>query len=263
MKRIFSLRVKGAARWTILFAGAVLVIAGTCTVLLLRNAPAVDRYWAKNASGAAMGSFTDEGNLALKGTLTQSQATITPDAGKDEWIVYNSSSVPKALIQMDSTLPGNMYICGTLITGTINLATIEEIFVYKNSAGTPVAAIDTSGNLYLVGTLYENDSDTSLAAPTNLQEELDTNADIMISWNDNTLYEDGYQIYRGETVDNMSLLTTVAANTELYIDQGTTVNTLYYYKVRAYRYYGGNYYYSSFSNIASGLALEVVQCAAP
>jgi len=260
MKRIFSLRVKGAARWTILFAGAVLVIAGTCTVLLLRSAPAVDRYWAKNATGEAMGSFTDEGNLALKGTLTQSQATITPDAGKDEWIVYNSSSVPKALIQMDSTLSGNMYICGTLITGTINLATIEEIFVYKNSAGTPVAAIDTSGNLYLVGVLTQNaDNEQSLYAPTNLQEELDTNADIMLSWTDNSSYEQGYEIWRGTEIGSLSCVATVPANTTLYIDQGTTVNTLYYYKVRAYN--GG--YYSSFSNLTSGLALEVVQCAAP
>ena len=262
MKRFLSLHLKGAVRWSLLSTGAVILVAGVCIFLWLRNAPAVDRYWAKNASGEAMGSFTDGGNLALKGTLTQSQATITPDGAKDEWIVYNASAVPKALIQMDSTLSGNMYICGTLITGTISLATIEEIFVYKNSAGTPVAAIDTTGNLYLTGTLYENDSDTSLAAPTNLQEELDTNADIMISWNDNTLYEDGYQIYRGETVDSMSLLTTVAANTELYIDQSTTVNTLYYYKVRAYKY-GAAWYYSDYSNIASGLALEVVQCATP
>jgi hypothetical protein len=81
----------------------------------------------------------------------------------------------------------------------------------------------------------------------------------MISWNDNSLYEDGYQIWRGTDPASMSLLTTVAANTTLYIDQGTTVNTLYYYKVRAYK----GAVYSGYSNLTSGLALEVVQCAAP
>jgi serine protease AprX len=55
-----------------------------------------------------------------------------------------------------------------------------------------------------------------------------------ITWADNSNNEDGFNIYRGTSPTNLTLIATVGADTTFYQDSGLTRKSTYYYKVCAY-----------------------------
>lgn len=121
------------------------------TVLPPLNASA-KKFNITDSSGSTVAYFDDEGNLVLKGTLTES-GTPTPGANS-EFIIQDTTGTP--IVVIDSTT-GNIVISGTVREGyTILEYLTEEEFMIKNSAGDIVTRIDRDGNLDLTGLVYEN-----------------------------------------------------------------------------------------------------------
>lgn len=125
--------------------------------------------------------------------------------------------------------------------------------------------IDQSNDLYVrgIGSMpVSNGSETtnaftieicnltcdSLVPPLNLDAagaEPDT---ILLTWEDYTYNEDGFEIDRSPDGSTWSQLATTGPNATSYFDAGLTSNTTYYYRVRAFR---GGSELSPWSNTAS------------
>jgi predicted esterase len=72
------------------------------------------------------------------------------------------------------------------------------------------------------------------AVPTGLLATGNTPSTVQLTWNDVATNETGYQVYRSVNNNtNYILLTSLAANTNSYTDEGLFASSIYYYKVRA------------------------------
>jgi hypothetical protein len=72
--------------------------------------------------------------------------------------------------------------------------------------------------------------------PTNLVANAVGTDAVDLTWSDNSVVEDGYDVERSETGDNpFILVATVEANSTAYRDAGVSVNTTYWYRVWAKR----------------------------
>jgi peptidoglycan hydrolase-like protein with peptidoglycan-binding domain len=72
-----------------------------------------------------------------------------------------------------------------------------------------------------------------IIAPTNLSIINQSEDSFLISWNDNSNNEEGFEIYRSEDGVNFDLIENLPANTTSYMDENLAEGT-YYYKVIAY-----------------------------
>jgi chitodextrinase len=105
-------------------------------------------------------------------------------------------------------------------TGTIE-------FVVTKGTGSPYSYL----NALVIQKYVDNGS---ILSPSNLKAAGKSRNSIQVSWNDNSSNETGFEVYRSSTIDGQySLLTTTAANTTSYTNSALSVNTTYYYKVRA------------------------------
>jgi hypothetical protein len=104
----------------------------------------------KNSVNEIVASFDNDGNLILKGILTQ--RTQIDEAPTDSFVIVDSSD--NIISYIDSQ--GNMYIEEILLESQDGCDPAIRAFVVKNSAGDVVSCIDYVGNLYLTGRLYEN-----------------------------------------------------------------------------------------------------------
>ncbi len=106
---------------------------------------------------------------------------------------------------------------------------------------------------YIVGngtyTMYSNE-DTAYVPllpplePGNLTiDELSPGTAFLLSWEDNSFDEDGFEIWRATATEEYHLYKTVAENTTDYTVVGLNRDTVYYFKVRAFR----QTYYSAFT----------------
>lgn len=75
---------------------------------------------------------------------------------------------------------------------------------------------------------------TAPAAPSNLTASAQKNAVVKLNWTDNANNETGFKVYRGTSSTNLTLITTLAANTTTYTNSGLAKRVTYYYKVCAY-----------------------------
>jgi hypothetical protein len=106
----------------------------------------------KSGEGIAT-SFKDNGNVVLKGTLTQGTTPAAQDT-EDEFIVKDSGGNAVAIINL---VTGNMAIKGTLNDKQVSLTNPSgSDFIVKNANGDIVSYISESGNFYLKGNLTEN-----------------------------------------------------------------------------------------------------------
>jgi hypothetical protein len=71
------------------------------------------------------------------------------------------------------------------------------------------------------------------AAPSSLKAK-SWKYNVNLTWTDNSGNEDGFNIYRGDSPANLTLIDTVGPDTVFYDDTGLTRKTYYYYKVCAY-----------------------------
>ncbi|WKN43951.1 fibronectin type III domain-containing protein [Tunicatimonas pelagia] len=73
----------------------------------------------------------------------------------------------------------------------------------------------------------------ALPTPTNLSASALEAGTITLSWTDNATDETSYEIWRGTSASNGTLLATVGADVTSYTDSNLPASTTYYYRVRA------------------------------
>ena len=78
----------------------------------------------------------------------------------------------------------------------------------------------------------------TLLAPSGLSATATSNTTIDLSWQDNTVNEDGFKIARSTDGTSYTDITTVGQDVTTYTDTGLTFNTTYYYQVRGYNLSG-------------------------
>lgn len=83
--------------------------------------------------------------------------------------------------------------------------------------------------------------------PTNLNATVSSASQINLGWTDNSTNETGFRIERSTDNVNFTEIAVTGPDITSYSNTGLTVNTIYYYRVRAFND-GGN---SAFSNTAS------------
>lgn len=83
--------------------------------------------------------------------------------------------------------------------------------------------------------------------PGNAVATAKSKTSIQLKWMDNSTNETGFEIWRSRDNSNFTLLTTVGSNVNSYADNGLTMDSRYYYKVRAKK----DTSYSDFSNVTS------------
>jgi len=135
-----------------------------------------------------------------------------------KYYVYRGTSQAN-LIQL-ATTANNSYTDRTGVAGTL--------YYYA------VAAADTGGNLSPMSTPASTTTFTPPSAPTNLVATPMSTTKVSLTWN--TAASGGlpvahYQVYRGSSPSNMSLLTTVTGTP--YTDKTASQGTTYYYGVEA------------------------------
>ncbi|MGA6924561.1 MAG: beta-propeller fold lactonase family protein [Desulfosarcina sp.] len=102
--------------------------------------------------------------------------------------------------------------------------------------------------------------DTRPTAPSDLVAETHDETAIFLSWTDNSIDESGFKIERrSEDEDNYVQITTVAANTTTYEDYRVSSDTLYYYRLRAYKE-ASDSDYSASANDTTGSSTVSVWC---
>ncbi len=73
---------------------------------------------------------------------------------------------------------------------------------------------------------------------------------VNLTWNDNSNYESGYEIWRKGVDHNWQKIDEVPQNTTSYIDNSVSIFQDYFYKVRAFAHVGNQTIYSDFSDSA-------------
>ena len=94
--------------------------------------------------------------------------------------------------------------------------------------------------------------DNTFPAPTNLSSELVNDQSIVLSWDDNSIGEDGFKIERKENEGSFSEIVVLAGNVTSYNDEGLIYGTTYTYRIRGFK----DFNYSDYSNEA-GILLEI------
>lgn len=167
----------------------------------------------------------------------------------------NVSVVPLNNLQVQVTVTGNSgNVAGELV----------------NTNGTVVAAINSTSNnpfiltapsvgTYLINAGYKNPSRRWDSTHVTLQLSLPPNApsnlvaqfipnplSVQLTWTDNSNNENGFIIERESLVpDAFTVIDTVSANNNLYVDN-TVTNATYNYRITAYNTFGQ----STYSNVA-------------
>ena len=93
---------------------------------------------------------------------------------------------------------------------------------------------------------------TPPASPGNLSATATSTSSIDLSWADNSLDEDGFDIEKSTDGTNFNFLATVGADFEAYSDNGLFASTTYYYRVSAFNSAGS----SGPSNVTSATTLS-------
>lgn len=95
---------------------------------------------------------------------------------------------------------------------------------------------------------YYNETTTPIA-PSTLKAFGKSKNQMTVTWDDNSMIETGYQVWRASAENGTyALVGTTAANAVTYQDNGLAANTSYYYKVRAIT----GTTQSPYSNVAQG-----------
>lgn len=90
----------------------------------------------------------------------------------------------------------------------------------------------------------------SFRAPTNVVATPTTFSRIDVTWRDASPNESGFQVFRSGASGGFALVSTTAANTAFWSDNGLSASTRYCYVVRAFRTIGTKATYSDSSNVS-------------
>ena len=126
---------------------------------------------------------------------------------------------------------------------------VREGFTYTYriiAKGDGVYTLDSGYSNEAIATTKSKSSRT-LNPPTNLTALAVSDSQIKLTWNDNTTNESGYSIERSIIKGDFSIIATLPANANTYLDEGLQDNTSYTYRVRAL----GTSSQSNYSNTAN------------
>jgi len=113
------------------------------------------KFRARGRGGAPVARFDSDGDVILKGNLYQSATSgqLAPTS-ETELLIKDAGG---AVVARADGATGNLYIKGT---ASSNLSSISPgascELVVKTSSGAPAVMINSSGNLYALGMIYEN-----------------------------------------------------------------------------------------------------------
>jgi len=120
---------------------------------------------------------------------------------------------------------------------TINGDAIDEAnetFLINLSNATNAAIVDAQA----VGTIMNDDGPPTPNAPSNLTANPAGASAILLSWNDNSIDEEGFKIERKISQggsDNFGVIATVGSSIVSFSDVSVSIGVTYVYRVRAYR----------------------------
>jgi glucose/arabinose dehydrogenase len=81
---------------------------------------------------------------------------------------------------------------------------------------------------------FEVTTPVRLAAPSNLVATSTGPTQVLLNWQDNTMYEDGFKIERKLEGGVYSLIDSVTTNISTYLDDDVSDGTVYYYRIYAF-----------------------------
>jgi len=106
--------------------------------------------------------------------------------------------------------------------------------------------------------LESYDAGITVLNPLNLRAEATGSKSIVLNWSDRSNVETGYQVWRAVSGGSYTQIATLPANTVSYTDNtGLSVNTKYYYKVRAVRLLSNSDYSNAASATTLGFSVQV------
>jgi len=121
------------------------------TVYQAVNLAAGGAFIVQNASGSSLAVIDSTGTMNIKGSLTQNIEPPTADV--NDFIVQNSSGGYNLVI---TNPEGNLLIKNSLTQNQGTLSPTLSSFVVQNNTGATVAYVNSTGGLFLVGSLAEN-----------------------------------------------------------------------------------------------------------
>jgi predicted phage tail protein len=133
--------------------------------------------------------------------------------------------------------------------------------VMKKLMGESVLGPGADANNWVPRTVYRSEPSSGIplpppappVAPSALTAASFNGSRIDVSWTDNSINEDGFQVERAPDVGgapgDFALVGTVAANVHVFSNSGLTSNVAYWYRVRAFNAYG----ISDYSNASSAM----------
>lgn len=175
--------------------------------------------------------------------LASATFTTDPAAVTRTWEEVNNPSANSAVVIWGLFAPSAGF-------SSLPTAPVNEIFdtdaVLRGYMGYDIEPdIGLTGRRYAEGagadisrciTALFGDAIAPPSDPTDLTATALDDDQIQLSWTDNASNEDGYSIERSPNgTDSWVEIDTTAANIETYTDAGLEPETIYYYRVRAFR----------------------------
>ena len=169
---------------------------------------------------------------------TNLAATATSDEARLTWQDVNTSETGYAIYRAPVLSGG--------VAGTFELVfkTQPNETSYIDIGLTPstnyyyrllAVALNPSNNSALTSNVLVQTQGVIPVTPSNLNALALSQTEIQVEWKDNATNESGYQIFRslsGNT-GTFALIATTLPDAEIYVDQGLTSKTTYYYQIRA------------------------------
>ncbi|MDI6793562.1 MAG: fibronectin type III domain-containing protein [bacterium] len=179
-----------------------------------------EEIWSMNADGSSLARLTSA--ASLKGSPSYSP--------EGNYIVFISLPPPTHAIGSIYTIPDTCSLCSSTSWTLIGNAATEELYPYWG----PVKSRPKP--------------------PSNLVLSNVTATTIDLAWQDNSVNEDEFRIYRGNSADTstFSQVATNNTNDTTYTDTGLTAKTRYYYYISGYNELGK----SAGSNTADTTTLD-------
>lgn len=115
-----------------------------------------------------------------------------------------------------------------------------------------VRAYNAVGNSGYSNTATTATPQVAPSAPSSLSTKAASGTSIQLSWRDNSNNEESFRIERSPDGTTFTEIVTVPANTRKYLSSGLSVNTKYWYRVRASNSAGN----STYSNTSSATTLK-------
>jgi subtilisin family serine protease len=168
--------------------------------------------------------------------------------GVDITSTFPSTLVPSGYVFMTGTSQSASFVSG--LAGL--LYSIYPDFTYAQIRGTILRSVDIlpsfQGIVASGGRINAYKALSSLLPPDNLTADTSSRSRVILSWRDNAMGEDGFQIERSISGGQYVQIGDIPADSTTFTDTGLSSGVVYSYRVRAYNTI---YAYSLYSNSAS------------